>query len=58
MNYYMAHQENQYIQLIRDILDKGSEEISRNGKVLSLFGYSMRFSLKNGVMPQIGRAHV
>jgi len=51
MNYYMAHEENQYIQLIRDILDKGSEEISRNGKVLSLFGYSMRFSLKNGVMP-------
>jgi thymidylate synthase len=51
MNYYMDHEEYQYIQLIRDILEKGNEELSRNGKVLSLFGYSMRFSLTGGIIP-------
>jgi thymidylate synthase len=45
------HQEYQYIQLIRDIIEKGTEEKGRNGNVKSLFGYSMRFSLKNGEIP-------
>ena len=44
-------EEQQYLQLIRDILDKGHDEMSRNGKVRSLFGYSMRFSLKDGTLP-------
>ena len=44
-------EEQQYLQLIRDILSKGHDEISRNGKVRSLFGYSMRFSLQNGQLP-------
>lgn len=44
-------EETQYIQLIRDIIEKGSYETSRNGPTYSLFGYSMRFSLKDGTMP-------
>lgn len=44
-------EENQYLQLIRDILDKGSSEDGRNGATKSIFGYSMRFSLKNGSLP-------
>ena len=44
-------EENQYLQLIRDILDKGTMEEGRNGNVQSLFGYSMRFSLKDGALP-------
>lgn len=43
--------EQQYLDLIRDILDKGHDEMSRNGKVRSIFGYSMRFSLKDGTLP-------
>ena len=44
-------EEQQYLQLIRDILEKGHDEVSRNGNVRSLFGYSMRFSLQNGQLP-------
>jgi thymidylate synthase len=44
-------EENQYLNLIKDILEKGSVEKGRNGIVKSLFGYSMRFSLKDGVLP-------
>ncbi len=45
------HAEYQYIQLIRDILEKGSMEMGRNGNTKSLFGYSMRFSLLDGIIP-------
>jgi thymidylate synthase len=44
-------EEQQYLQLIRDILTKGHDEVSRNGNVRSLFGYSMRFSLQDGQLP-------
>lgn len=47
----MAHQEQQYLQLIRDVMDNGSWEEGRNGRTKSLFGYSMRYSLKDGTMP-------
>jgi len=43
--------EQQYLQLIRDILDKGTFETGRNGNTKSLFGYSMRFSLNEGTLP-------
>lgn len=49
--YSQNHEENQYTDLIKRILEKGSEEQSRNGKVLSVFGNSMRFSLQNGTIP-------
>ena len=47
----MNSEEVQYLDLIKNILDNGSEELSRNGKVLSIFGNSMRFTLKNNVIP-------
>ena len=47
----MEHQETQYLNLIRDILNKGSFEEGRNGRTKSIFGYSMRFSLKDNTIP-------
>jgi thymidylate synthase len=47
----MNHSENQYIQLIKDILEKGYIEDGRNGITKCIFGYSMRFSLKDGELP-------
>ena len=47
----LSHPENQYLQLISDILDKGTFEEGRNGNTKALFGYSMRFSLKDGTLP-------
>lgn len=44
-------EEDQYLRLIRQICDYGTEEQSRNGKVLSIFGNMMRFSLKDGQIP-------
>jgi thymidylate synthase len=45
------HQEKQYLKLIKDILDNGFLEEGRNGKTQSIFGGSMRFSLKNDKIP-------
>jgi thymidylate synthase len=47
------HQENQYLQLIQTILDRGYDEMTRNGKVRSIFGYFMRFSLLDNTLPLI-----
>jgi thymidylate synthase len=47
----MRHDENQYLELINTILEKGTAENTRNGMVKSYFGYSMRFSLKDGTLP-------
>lgn len=44
-------EEEQYLNLIRDILDRGTWEEGRNGKTKSIFGASMRFSLTNGQIP-------
>jgi len=52
-NNNITHEETQYLQLIRTILNNGSNEMTRNGPVLSIFGYFMRFSLSNGQMPII-----
>lgn len=46
-----SHPEIQYLELIRDILDKGSVESGRNGEVVSSFGHMMRFSLRDGTVP-------
>lgn len=45
------YQETQYLNLIRTIISEGSQESTRNGNVLSIFGHSMRFSLKDGILP-------
>jgi thymidylate synthase len=47
----MSHPENQYLQLVRDIIENGFVENTRNGITKSIFGYSMRFSLKDGTIP-------
>jgi len=45
------HEEYQYLNLIRDILENGTWEEGRNGRTKSIFGASMRFSLKDGKIP-------
>jgi thymidylate synthase len=51
MGEYQEYQENQYLNLVRTILRDGSHESTRNGNVLSIFGHSMRFQLKEGILP-------
>lgn len=43
--------ENQYIELIKNILDNGYMENGRNGNVKTLFGATMRFDLTNNKIP-------
>jgi thymidylate synthase len=45
------HSEYQYLYLIDKILTDGTMEEGRNGSTKSIFGNSMRFSLKDGVIP-------
>ena len=45
------HQELQYLNLICRILTNGHLEKSRNGKVYTLIGEQMRFSLENHTIP-------
>ena len=46
-----THEENQYLNLIKNILDHGFFEEGRNGRTKSIFGHSMRFSLENNKIP-------
>jgi len=45
------HEEYQYLNLLENILENGIWEEGRNGKTKSIFGHSMRFSLKDGKIP-------
>lgn len=45
--------EEQYINLVNDILDNGKLIEGRNGKTLTVFGRSMRFNLNNSVIPAL-----
>lgn len=45
------HPEVQYINLVKEIIKNGTDETGRNGEVKSIFGHSMRFSLKDGELP-------
>ena len=45
--------EEQYINLVKDILDNGKLIEGRNGKTLTVFGRSMRFNLSNDVIPAL-----
>jgi thymidylate synthase len=47
----IVHEEYQYLNLLKDILENGSWEDGINGRTKSVFGRSMRFSLKNGKIP-------
>ena len=44
-------EEYQYLNLIKDIIDKGTWEEGRNGRTKSIFGGMMRFSLKDSKIP-------
>lgn len=44
----MSSIDKQYTDLLQDILDNGFEKNTRNGKVLSVFGRTIRHSMKNG----------
>jgi thymidylate synthase len=46
-----SHEEYQYIHLIENIIENGTWEEGRNGRTKSVFGASMRFSLKDGKIP-------
>lgn len=45
------HEEHQYLDLLKHILEHGTLEEGRNGNTQSIFGHSMRFSLKDGKIP-------
>ena len=45
------HEENQYLNLIEDILEENNEFIGRNGRTIAIFGSSMHFSLENNSIP-------
>jgi thymidylate synthase len=51
-------EEIQYLGLIENILKNGSTEQTRNGKVKSIFGYFMKFSLADGTIPLLTTKHV
>ena len=44
------HDENQYLQLIQDILN-GTMINGRNGNVKTVFGAAMHFNLNNNTLP-------
>jgi len=48
---HFQHEEYQYLNLIRKILDEGTWTKGRNGNAKSIFGCSMRFSLQNNKIP-------
>ena len=43
--------DEQYIDLLKDILKNGFEKETRNGKVLSVFGREIRFNFRDGKFP-------
>lgn len=45
------HDENQFINLIKDIKSEGSMEKGRNGNAKTIFGCAMHFSLENNTLP-------
>ena len=47
----LPHEENQYLLLMKEILNNGFWEEGRNGRTKGIFGNSMRFSLKNNKVP-------
>ena len=45
------HDEYQYLNLLKDIIEEGNIEEGRNGKVYTAIGSAMHFSLENGKIP-------
>ena len=51
MSEFKNDEEQQYLNLINNILENGTWENGRNGKTKAIFGNMMRFSLKDGKIP-------
>ena len=47
----LRHEENQYLNLIDDILSEGTKEEGRNGTTFAVVGAAMHFSLNNRCIP-------
>jgi thymidylate synthase len=47
----MNTEEQQYLNLVKEIIENGYDEIGRNGKTRVKFGHYMRFSLRDGTIP-------
>lgn len=47
----IIHEENQYLNLLDDILKYGEDFIGRNGKTKAIYGSAMHFSLENNKIP-------
>lgn len=45
------NEEYQYLNLLKNIIENGFWEYGRNGRTKSIFGNSMRFTLKDGIIP-------
>ena len=45
------NEENQYLNLIDDIISENKEFNGRNGKTLAIFGSAMHFTLENNTIP-------
>lgn len=48
-NGFNNHVDEQYLNLVNEILEKGVEKDTRAGKTLSLFGKQLKFNLKEGL---------
>lgn len=45
-------EEQQYLDLVKNIIDNGTRKVGRNGAVTySIFGHTSRYSLRNGTLP-------
>ena len=50
-NFPLRHEENQYLNLIEDILSEGTTEKGRNGTTMTCIGATMHFSLNGHQVP-------
>lgn len=49
---HQMHEEQQYLDLIKNVLENGSRRIGRNNvETISIFGHQSRYSLKDGKLP-------
>ena len=45
------HEEYQYLNLLKDIMNEGHNEVGRNGNTRCVYGAAMHFSLSNNIVP-------